>query len=310
MYYYFSSNYPAVVKLNGIYYGTIHNSIKSVNIETENPLVEVCPLNGVERSSCFILDKQFLVRPPRQVLLTDLKGGYMLKFIGAFAVAEFRVLAQQKFHNSVVTVFSENGYKISVETQTDFLAENIQMQVDFVKLLTSKTHANLIAVFIYGQNNLINVYDISNKITKVFSREVASAEFNDNLVTVEEFLDMAKHKVTTEWELSGREFIAKSRKVESHVNFEREKLNQKVLPYAFLEELLVGGDYKWYLKDNVLENADKLKGFFGEFIGVMPPPVFRDIEEVGLIYAKDENLYNVEYFRFELKEGKIVNITC
>ncbi len=310
MYYYFSSNYPAVIKLNGIYYGTIHNAVKSLRIDDDAPFVEVCPLNSKESPTALLLDEAFFISPPKEVVLTDMDGGYMLKFNGGFSSQEFKVIAQQKFSDAVITAFSENGYKLSIETEGDFYAENIEMQVSSCEIARAKKYKNLIAVYFYGEKTLFNVYKLGNRTTKIFSKEVLSAEINDGIITVESLSDIAKHKITTEWEISGEKLTAKSKKVEASVDFNREKLSLKVVSYAFLEEFLVGGDYKWYLGGSVLENCDRLKEYLGEFIGVMPPPVFREIDEVGLIYLSGKNSYKVRYFTFEIKEGKIVNITC
>ncbi len=306
MYYYFSSNFPAVIKLNGIYYGTIHDAVKSVNIDGE-PFIEVCPLNSVDAQNCFILNKEFLSCPPEQVLVTDLDGGYMLKFNGGYTVNEFKIISQQKYADAVVTAFSENGYKLSIETQTDFFAENLKMQVNSVEIVKKES---LIVTYIYGQETMLNIYYLSGGIKKVFSKFIDGAEFNGVLKTTEILSDMAKHEVQTEWEFTGGEFRVKSRNVQSQNPLNLEKINVKLLPYAFLEEFLCGGHFIEYLSGNVKDNADKLGGYLGEFIGVMPPPVFKQIDQVGLVYSSGNNLYKVKYFKFEIQDRKIVNITC
>jgi hypothetical protein len=80
------------------------------------------------------------------------------------------------------------------------------------------------------------------------------------------------------------------------------------VPYAFTEELTVGLLGKEFLDDDIKENADKLHEFFGDFIGVMPPPTFRNSDEVGLIYNDGKNKYKVKYYLFDMKNGKICNI--
>ncbi len=307
MYYYFLSSYPAVIKLNGIYYGNVHNAVKSCNIEEISPFIEVCPLNGLENPTCFILDQSFISNVPEGVILTDLDGGYLLNFTGGFLSAPFSVIAQQKFSDAVVTVFSENGYKLSIETKNDFFAENLLNKVDSCEISRKE---NLLTVCFYGQKKLVNVYDLSGGIAKIFSREVDSYEFGDRLITVENLSDMAKHKITTEWEYVSGSFKVKSKSVERAESFDEEKLSPKLIPYAFLEEMLAGGECGGYLGGSVKDNADKLSEFLGEFVGIMPPPAFREVEEVGLVYANGKNRYKVKYFKFEVKERKIVNITC
>ncbi len=311
MYYYFSSEYPAVLKLNGIYCGAIHNAVKSCNAQGEEPpFVEICPLGGNDKPIAFILDDEFLSSPPSQISLTDLGGGYMLNFFSSFLTSEFKVYCQQKFSSLVATVFSENGNKLSIETPSDFYAENIFLELNSVEIVLREKYKNLLIVYLYGKKTLVNIYNVSGNIRKIFSREVDTAEFKDSLVTVENLSNMAKHKITTEWQFSGEKFTAKNKKIEAQNPLDLDRLNEKVIPFAFLEQLLVGGEVKDYLCEELRENADKLRGFLGEFIGVMPPPVFRDIDEVGLIYQKEKNVYKVEYFKFKLDKRKITNITC
>ncbi len=312
MYFYFSSNYPAIIKLNGIYYGTIHQSIKSCAIDGgQPPFIEVCPLGGKQPPTCLILDEEFLSSPSERVSITDLKGGYLLKFDKNYDSQEFKVFAQQKFSDAVVTVFSENGYKISIETEKDFYAENLSIELSSAEIVRIERNKELIVIYLYGEKTLVNVYAVKGNINKLFSRQVEQAEFKDKFITVEKLNDIKKHKITTEWEYSGGKIIAKTKRVEAGGEIDIEKLNDKVLPFVMLEEFLAGGDYSEYLGASVLENADKLGGFFGEFIGVMPPPVFREIDQVGLIYNCGKNLYKVEYFKFQVEKGKIINvITC
>ena len=45
MYYYFTSDYPAVLKLNGLYLGSIKDTVKSLSAN-QPPFIEVCPLQS------------------------------------------------------------------------------------------------------------------------------------------------------------------------------------------------------------------------------------------------------------------------
>ena len=54
---------------------------------------------------------------------------------------------------------------------------------------------------------------------------------------------------------------------------------------------------------------DKLKGYLGEFCGVIPPPRFRRQYCVALIYKKSENFFATRYFSLTFINGKIDNLT-
>ena len=310
MYYYFSSSFPSAIKINGIFYGKLYQTVKHLRIDGDfNPLVEICPLNSSSNPVTFILDNDFFTSPPENTLVTDLKGGYLIKFTGNCASTEFLVIKQEKFDNLVATVFNENGPKISIETPNDFYAENLTFIINSAQITQfSLNQHNFLAVLLIGDKNLLLIYDIYNQIRKVFCREVSDFSVDNCLVTTEVFNDMAKHVVKSSWEFNNGGFERKNLTCTCSESFDAQLLNEKLLPYAFFEEVLVCGDYASFLSDSMKEHANKLKGFLGDFIGVMPPPKFRSQNEVGLIYPDGANRYRTEYYLTELTNGKICNI--
>lgn len=309
MYYYFSSEFAAVIKLNGIYYGQISGTVKHINIEDDSAFVEICSLDTTERSLNFLLSQEFLTSPPKSVCVTDLKGGYLIKFLKSFSVEEFKVIGQEKFSDLVITAFTENGYKLSIETPSDFYAEMLKLQFDSIK--TTRLTSNgvpLVGIEFFGQTHVLAIFSLSGKIRKIFYRNVESCTLKDKIITEESFRDVAKHRLTCEWQIKDGSLCEIERKICRAENFEPSCLPKKLLPYAFVEELLIGGDYTQYLTDTVKANAQKLQSYFGDFIGVMPPPVFRREDEIGLIYRITENRYSVRYFCFEFINDKINNV--
>ena len=309
MYYYFSSDYPAAIKINGIFYGTIGGVIKPLRVDGDTaPFIEICPLNGGQTVN-FMLNREFLLEPPEQVTVTDLKGGYLVKFYQTVFFSEFSIIAQEKYQDAVITVFNENGLKISIETPNDFFAETVKRNASSAQISRfSLGQAKFVAVAIFGDKTLLLVYHLSAPVRKLFMREVDDYSTENGFTTTENFKDIAKHKVTTVWNLNNGSFKQGSVKIEKDEKFSTELLPDKLIPYAFLEALSTGDAVDEYITGNVKDNADKLSGFFGDFIGVMPPPTFRNIDEVGLIYSCASNVYRADYFTFELSNGKISNI--
>ena len=309
MFFYFSSDFPAVIKLGGIYYGKLDRTVKHVNIDGDVPFIEICPTVANERSFNFFLDQEFLCSPPANVSVTDLKGGYLIKFERNLFFPQFKLIAQEKFPNALVTVFNENGLKISIETPNCFFIDTVPFITNSATIYNLNIDGkDCVAVFFNGEKNLVEVFSLSEKITKVFSRAVSSARFDCGLETEETFCDIAKHSVTSTWGFNQNSFIEKTRTVKKQKDFCLLDLNERIVPFAFLEELLVFGDVKEYLSTNLKDQSQKLYGFLGDFIGVFPPPIFRKIDEVGLIYPNGERKYKVEYFTFEIKNHLIYNI--
>lgn len=309
MYFYFSCEYPAALKLNGIYYGIISDTVKACNIDLSAPtLAEVCSLIPDERGINFIIDDNF-----DGILegcsVTDLKGGYLIKFNRNHRGGEFKVMAQEKFPDLCATVFNDNGLKISLETPKDFFADNLSVFCETAEIRRFTVNGTDFCVsIIRAEKTVLFVYSLTDKISKVFERQVDEYSFDNGFYTTENFCDIAKHRVTCCWNFDNGAFCEKERNIQRSENFSADNLPEKLLPFAFLEELLIGGDISAYLCDGIKENADKLGGYLGNFIGIMPPPIFRSIDEVGLIYKYKDNRYRVDYVTFEFSNGKISNI--
>ena len=310
MYYYFSATFPAVIKLNGVYFGTIENTVKAIDVkEGTTPFIEVCPVNNNAQNLNFLINDDFLSCPPQSVCVTNLKGGYLIKILCPAKSPLFKILSQEKFPHALLTVFNENGLKISIETETDFFAQEILFDADNALVQHFQAgHSSLFAVFLSGQNNLLKVFDVGGKIKEVFSRQVSTFNTENGLSTTENLFDMAKHVISVNWVYDNGVFKEESRNVGCGKKISIETLPEKLIPFAFLEEYFVGGNIKEYLSDDMLGLIDNLTGYLGNFIGIMPPPVFRLSNEVGLIYARSENLYCVEYFSFDVKDKKIHNL--
>ncbi len=309
MYFYFSSAYPSALKLNGAYLGTLGKSVKACNLDLSTPtLIEVCPLCEGETGATVILDDGFNGNITSGSV-TDLRGGYLIKFNRTCRGGEFKVFAQEKFPDAGVTVFNDGGLKISIETPSDFFAEEIRENISsaVVQKNALDGHA-VIAVELKGEKSMLYLFKIDGVIEKIFEGEIDSFSFENGFTTTEKFLDMAKHEVIKEWRINNGVFTEKTRKVTRSENFEPNAIPVRLLPFAFIEEFLTGGDILPYLDESIKENADKFSGYLGEALGVMPPPLFRSIDEVGLIYKVADNRYRVDYFTFEFKEKKICNV--
>ncbi len=309
MYFYFSSDYPAALKLNGGYFGVIENSVKACNIDLSSPtLVEVCPLTSDGAPVNLLLDDKFN-GIARDCLVTDLKGGYLIKFCASPRDSEFKVFAQKKFDDACVTIFNDNGLKVSIETHSDFFADNLPLRCDSAEIIRFNLDGeSLLAIAVKTEQTVLYSYSLNGGVRKLFERHVENFSFDGGFVTTEKFTDMAKHKVVSEWGFQTGALKEKNRTVTNADGFDGCNLPKPLLPFAFLEELLVGGDVSGYITGNVRKNADKLSGFFGKFLGVMPPPVFREIDQVGLVYDNGNGGYYVDYFTFEFESGKISNI--
>lgn len=309
MYYYFSAKFPAVLKIDGIYHGEIDQKLKKIELLSNDSFIEVCPLELSQFPFSFILNQKFLFAPPNGVSVVDLKGGYLIEFNFLQDNSPFTILSQEKFSHAIVTVFKENGLKVSIETPNNFFAETVPFYCKSASITCfSLANKRFVAICFSGNNTLLNCYLLEGKIQKMFSKNVCDFSFENGFSTTEDFLDIAKHKLTCSWRFEMDKLVKGQTSLSTKENFCIDNLPTHIVGYAFLEELLCGGDITDYLADNIKENQNYLTEYFGEFLGIMPPPDFRDFNEIGLIYKCSENKYKVEYFKFELQSKRICNI--
>lgn len=311
MYFYFSSDSPAAIKISGIYYASVFKSVAFLDFYPPYPLVEILPLSSNKNGFAFFPDENFLSNPPQNVTVTDLKGGYFLDFSFSEEYGKFRVIGQKKFPDAAVTLFFDNGYKLSLETARGFLAENYSFAVEKAEFTRHDFFGakTVFAEYFSGAVKILNVYSVSGEPKLIFSREIEDFTVTAAGFTVtEKKKDAAKHVVKSVWEITESRAEEKERTVSHAAGFDLSSIPEKLIPYAFTEELLVGGDIGGYLGGTVKENAENLKPFFGDFIGVFPPPIFRNPDEVGVIYKLKDRSYAAEYFTFTVENRKITGI--
>ncbi len=305
---YFISEYPCAVKINGLYFTSVSSEIKSIKVD-DAPFIEICSLSTAQPNVNFFPNQEFFDNLPKNVCVTDLKGGYLISLKKSYKDISFGVIGQQKFNNCIITLFAENGIKLSVETPYDFYAEELLFEPSGLKAQKIWLNSTeLLLVELTGEKKVIMLFSLNNKLIKLFEREIDSYNISNGFTTTEKIYDIAKHTVEIDWEYSKDKINKLTTRVSRKEGFSISDLNERILPYAFIEEFFIGGEYLEYLSSGIIANSKNLKSYFGDFIGIMPPPLFREENEIGLIYQKSSNFYCVEYFTFILEDRLISNI--
>lgn len=313
MYFYFSSRTEVAIKLNGAFLGILGDN--SLKIDVENPdktLVELLPLNQKSPPVQFLLNDSFLSAPLIDITLTDLMGAYAV-FVNLPTTTDgFRVIYQDKFDIGLITVFCDQNLKISIENDGKYYIETLPVydqnvtvkrfnvgEKPFVALIlgVEKYH-----ILVYGKNKNDTGFE------KFLEGEFCSYAFSPCFTLTKNYLDVKKHQVATTYSFDGEKFNIKDKKILTKKSPPINGYIENIMPYVFLEDLLVGDNIDEYLSQNVLENKNKIKDYLGDFIAVIPPKSHRQLNEVGLLYKKNANIYYVNYFTFDLLNGKICNI--
>ena len=309
MYFYFSCDFPAVIKFRGVIYGILDNNVKYAELSPPFPLTEIQPI-GRGQPITFFPDRA-VTEHIGGISVTDLKGGYLLRFRDVPHGAGFKVFDQKKADGVTATCFCDGGCKLCIESGAGFYAEDLNFIPNHVKLSFGEKGAKglLFALLSPDSGKLLKAYSISGGIKTAFCETAEEFSFTERGFSVtREFKDIAKHRVITEYAVSGESVTAAEKTVSRAEGFSPQRLNEKILPYAFLEELLCGGNVADYLSQELKDVADEICGFFGEYVGVTPPPFFRNPAETGIIRKISEERYCVDYYLFEIKDGLILNV--
>lgn len=83
-----------------------------------------------------------------------------------------------------------------------------------------------------------------------------------------------------------------------------EKIPEKIIPLAFLEEICLGADFTSFLTDELAKNAELLTEFFGK-INFALPPFYKELPETYAIVSDN----GVKYAKFTTENGKIADVS-
>ena len=301
---YFLSCTPAVLKLNGIYLGTIDGFERHIELDPKDcVLAEIVPLNNLQLLN-FALDERFFSAPPpfADVYLSD---GDALIFITEYAVkdAKLNVLFQTGFSGNLITLFSQGGVFVSIEggeySLTPLPACFGSVREEIQKL----TGRNVLAL--YGGERVILISE-SGKI--IFENAVDNIAFGENLTVTVPFETCTAAKAECVFDYDGEKLTLVSSKTVETI-----PPDKSVIHFAFFESVLTCGDFEKYLDEDLKERAGDLKSYLGEFVSVSVPPEkfylkHGKIAAAGLCYPKKKNLFQVKYFAVELNGELISNI--
>lgn len=301
---YFLSERVAALKLNGLYLGTIDLFERHVEMDAgDNVLAEIVP-DGNAESLNFFINERFLHNPPSfaDVYLMD---GDALIHIKKYAEkqAPLKVIAQVRFCNNLVTLYSQGGLYLSCEGDG---FEYYCLSPAFLKGSFKECAVGGQPLLILEGEGCILALSASGK--KVFENSVLSYETGENLTVKVAFETCAQVQAECTFAYDGHTMTLISSRTE-----EKTAPDESVLHFAFFESVLTRCDSTKYLCGELQPSAGKLGKFLGDFVGVTVPTEkffaeHGDIKAAGLVYPVKPNLFNVKYFAAEISDGKITNI--
>lgn len=290
MRFYFLSERPCALKLGGIYLGLTGGAEKFMNIdEKDNILCEFIPADGEFLPISFIIGEN--LSPPSGVKIYILRNAiaiYAENFMRADG--SMKLLAQKKYPDCTVSVFVQGRVQASIETRSDIYTSILpdcfyESSIDRIN--------NCVIIL---SRDAVAVINTEGKL--LLSTKAKNVNIGDTLSAVIPFADSMLHFAECEWECSS------SLKTVNYVLKSRLKPKDGLLIYAVTESLLIGAEIKDFVSESLYEKRDSLKKFLGNYLSV----IYITDEVAGLCYEIKKNVFRVDYYTADLKDGKIDNI--
>lgn len=308
---YFLSSRPCILTLNGAYFGVTDTFERFIDIApTDNLFAQFTPENGLPLQ--FFLNETIRFHPPKGCEIYLLKNGLAV-YAKAFPPNDLtlKTIAQERNHQTLVTVFQQGEVQVSIETPNGFFISTLppsftQTDITFKDDFLLLNSPSELAVFNLRGNLLL-----LEKITAFHLEENA-------LVATLPLSDRLSRSAQCRWEFQNGTLVQTEFSIIQYTTFalgldgqkseltpESENIRDEILPYAFFESILIGAEYTHFLSDELQEKSADLKSFLGTFSSVTltPNPCI-----CGLVRKKAERLFEVDEYEVEIKDGKIVDI--
>ncbi len=290
MRFYFLSDRPCALKLGGLYAGRVGGTEKFMDIDpSDNILCEFIPANGKYLPCSFEIDESFL--PPegiKEYLFPNAVALYAEDFIRRDST--LKLLLQENFSDCTVSVFVQGRVQVSIENERDIFTHVLSDSFESCRI---ERKENCIVLFGEGE---IAVLNAAGEL--LLTKETISARLDEALEAVVPFADSMNHYAECKWKLTDRTEL-----IEYKIAC-RLPPKENMLLYALTESLLIDADVKAFVTPSLYEKIRSLKKFLGDYLSVL----FVTPEVVGLTYQIKENVFRVDYYTAEYKDGKIDNI--
>ncbi|MBR2442104.1 MAG: hypothetical protein IKB20_03465 [Clostridia bacterium] len=300
---YFLSAIPCALTLNGVYFGLTDRFERFAEIHLADKIfAEFIPENA--QPIRFFITERLPSVPPQGCEVYLLPDGLAV-FARDFPPlpAPLTVIAQARFPQGLVTVFSQGGVQVSIENSFGLFTSYLPPSFSVCELTY---HEGLF--FLKGQNCLA-VY--TQKGRQVLLEEVLSFEIeNGELKAVLPLSDCLGRNANCVWAIDEEGCIQKSctlTQARTHGGDGNEAdILKELLPYAFFESVLIGADFTPFLSNELQTKAGALTAFLGEFKAVVPTD---DPFVCRLIYQKQERLFEARDFKVCVEKDKITDVT-
>lgn len=301
---YFLSCRTAALKLNGEYLGTVGAVEKYADLSGgEEIFAEIIP-SGEWLPRNFFIGQELFKNPPAFLKVYLFDGGariYVTHFAG---LGGLKILEQRSLSGLGATYFTlcHRAY-LSCDGQESSLYE---LPYYFSDCRLSAEKINGIPVIILSGKDCLCALSSSGK--KLYLGHAESYSTGDMLVLTVNYKGCAGYCAEQTYGYNGHELTL----VKSEIK-RRYEVEKAVMPFAFFECLLYGGDCSEYLSEELMTERQALKEYLGDYREVTVPhkaffDTYGDIPAAALAYPVKENLFEIKYFSVDIIDGKIDNL--
>ena len=301
---YFLSAQPCALTLNGAFFGVCDNFERFAEISlTDKVFAQFSPANATP-IGCFLTpDLRF--NPPNGFEVYLLPDGLAL-YARDFPPRDFTltVRAQERNGNNLATLYQQGNLYLSIQTNETLVSiplpnELLDGKIFFTSELVGIETSNRLALFTLDGNAVFN-----EEITEY---SIENSTLNASLPLSNALGRYAKCRYELSKSGCVRTDVSLMQSVDMQGNRDKESVEKSLLPFAFFESVLLGVDYKRFLCEELLEKAESLRAFLGEFVAVSPT---RKADTGALVKRKGERLYEVVHYTVEITDGKITDVRC
>ncbi len=285
----FLADRTCALTVNGVYLGLVDGFERTCELNPEERVFCELQASGCAPLS-FLLDETFLLDPPPQIKLYYYAGGVAV-YAGDFlsADASLQVIKQTRLGGTLITLYRQGKLQLNVENETGF------------HLIELPAMLNDGEIYAIGEDFLIEGETafalISHDGTLWVLSEGRIIEKETVLKAEVPFHDCLGHTAVCTWE--------RDKLIDCAVRTTHEP-TEMTFALALFESVLIGAEFTAFLHESLIERAQVLREYLGEFQSVV---LTQEPNRIGLVYRRKERIFDVRYYRVELTDGKISNIS-
>lgn len=293
---YFLSSQPCALTLNGVYFGLTDRFERFAEIDLRDRVfVQFNPENALPIG--FFLTENIRFAPPPDCAVYLLKDGIAV-YAYDFTPTDFtlRPIAQKRDGACLVTVYAQGRAQMSVNTPDGLFNATLPPSFADCEILF---HAGLILL---RSSCELAVYTKTAQL--LLHERILDFSLEDGVLRARlPLFDSLGQTADCAWTLSADG--CKQTEFTLRAPSDRPAVLDELLPYAFFESVLIGGNFAAFLCDELLDGAEQIRAFLGDFIAVT---LTKEPRCCGLVRKKAERLFDVSYYRVEIADGKITDV--